>query len=336
MAFALRLLCCLSVGIMQPPLLLCAVATITLRNNKARMPKRLLQNIRTVIHNVADLNRSKQAWADITGFSIIDEGTLPESLCAAWNAPAAAGSPYVLFATGNKEPFHLRLVETGNTLPFGSPMHYGWMANELLAEDVDELTPRLHDSEFTVIGGPHDLFPRAKAPRAVQTTGPDGELVYFTRIIAGGTVNALKPAESYVDRSFNLIAAGPDIELMRQFYEDTLGQRMNAPIVFRIPYLAAACGVTPDTPFHIQVAKIGTRRSIIELDQLPGNASPRPQGDGELPPGIAMVGFNVSDLDALPVAPRAAPAAVDCAPYNGARVAVIEGPAGEWLELIEE
>ena len=51
-----------------------------------------------------------------------------------------------------------------------------------------------------------------------------------------------------------------------------------------------------------------------------------------------MVSFTVRDLGEvarlLPL--RAAPRAIDCIGYGGRRVAVIEGPVGEWLELIED
>ncbi len=48
-----------------------------------------------------------------------------------------------------------------------------------------------------------------------------------------------------------------------------------------------------------------------------------------------MVSFAVECLDDIPVEFRAAPKAVPDQPYQGRRAAVIEGPAGEWLELIE-
>ena len=40
-------------------------------------------------------------------------------------------------------------------------------------------------------------------------------------------------------------------------------------------------------------------------------------------------------LNELQVELRADPQAIDLAPYNGRKVAVTVGPAGEWLELID-
>ena len=50
---------------------------------------------------------------------------------------------------------------------------------------------------------------------------------------------------------------------------------------------------------------------------------------------MSLVSFLVRDLDRLPVPSRSAARAIEGVPYAGRRVAVIEGSAGEWLELIE-
>jgi len=47
-----------------------------------------------------------------------------------------------------------------------------------------------------------------------------------------------------------------------------------------------------------------------------------------------MVSFTSAPLGELNLDYRAAPRSIDLPPYNGREVAVIEGPAGEWLELI--
>jgi hypothetical protein len=99
---------------------------------------------------------------------------------------------------------------------------------------------------------------------------------------------------------------------------------------------AEATGAPPDTLFPIAVTTIRPRNCIIELDEYPNTTTARPRGEGQLPGGISMVSFSVADLDSCPVALRAEPVAMDAVPYNGRRVAVIEGPAGEWLELIED
>jgi hypothetical protein len=98
---------------------------------------------------------------------------------------------------------------------------------------------------------------------------------------------------------------------------------------------ALACDAPPDTLFPICVAPVRTRHSILELDEYPDNTQARARERGCLPGGMSMVSFGVKSLDDYPVEFRATPIRIDKAPYNGRRVSVIEGPAGEWLELIE-
>jgi hypothetical protein len=74
---------------------------------------------------------------------------------------------------------------------------------------------------------------------------------------------------------------------------------------------------------------------VLELDEYPSETIPRPCREGDLPPGIAMVSFVTRDLD-IPLPWRSAPRPLPGAPYSGRRAGVIRGPAGEWIELIEE
>jgi len=295
----------------------------------------MLRHVNMVTYCIADLDQVVSAWTEWMDFSVIERGEISATLGDIWDAPAMAGMRYTILQPASGTEVYLRYIETGENLPFGAPMYCGWTANEFLAEDVDELARHLDGSPFKLIGGPNDLFPRAKAPRAIQVIGPAGELVYFTRMLPGGTVNALKGAKSFVDRTFNVISAGHDIEAMRRFYQETLHQKMNAPISMYIPYLAEACGAPGDTVFHIQVAKIRVRRSIVELDQFPANVPMRPRAAGQLPPGLSMVSFYVDSLDDLPLEFRAPPQAVGGPVYGDARTAVAVGAAGEWLELLE-
>jgi len=306
-----------------------------IHKRKRKEMRGLLRHINMTTYCVADLDTVVDAWVQWMDFRVVESGEVTADLCAVWDTPAMQGMRYAILQPASGTEVYLRYIETGENLPFGAPMYCGWTANEFLAEDVDELARKLEGSPFKLIGGPNDLFPRAKAPRAIQAIGPSGELVYFTRMLPGGTVNALKGAKSFVDRTFNVISAGHNIEAMRHFYHDLLHQKMNAPISMYIPYLAEACGVPGDTIFHIQVAKIRVRRSIVELDQFPASVAARPRTAGQLPPGFSMVSFYVDNLDNLPVELRAAPKAIESKVYGGCRSAVAIGAAGEWLELIE-
>jgi hypothetical protein len=68
---------------------------------------------------------------------------------------------------------------------------------------------------------------------------------------------------------------------------------------------------------------------------MPAAVVPRPCDPGQLPPGIAMVSFEIDGLpDALPSALGPAQS-VPGLPYGGRRSRTCVGAAGELIELID-
>ena len=102
----------------------------------------------------------------------------------------------------------------------------------------------------------------------------------------------------------------------------------------RMTVLNKANGLDIETTHPISSARIPGGVSI-EIDGYPATATPRPTRKGELPPAIAMVGFEIDSLDHLKVPFLAKPRAIAGKPYSGRRVAVVRGGAGELIELIE-
>jgi len=300
------------------------------------MARRALRFLTAITYCVEDLATAESAWRDHLAFRTVDRGELGADQCAAWNTPAAIGQKYCLMEPASGEPVYLRFIETGESYPFGPPGRFGWCASEFLVRDPDALARRLADSPFRRLAGPADLFPRPKAPRAMQMIGPSGEIVYFTRILPGGSQYGLKGAKSDVDRAFIVPVGGPSMAAMREFYGAVLGLRTMDPMAFINPIMAHICGVPPRTVFPTAIAPIPGRRFLVELDELPDGATPRPRRTGHLPPGMAMVSFLTEDLDAIAPEFRAAPVVLEHPPYSGRRTAVITGPAGEWLELIDD
>ncbi|MBT8444257.1 MAG: VOC family protein [Gammaproteobacteria bacterium] len=300
------------------------------------MASRVLKFLTAVTYSVADLITTETAWRDHLGFRTVDSGTIADELSEAWGAPASARQPYCLMQPESGAEVYLRFVETGEPYPFGPPGHFGWCATEFLVRDPDALARRLEHSPFRRIAGPGDLFPRPRAPRAMQVLGPGDEIVYFTRILPGGSQYGMKGAQSDVDRPFIVPVGGPSLEAMQAFYCDTLGLRRLEPLAFINPIIAQTCGAPPSTIIPTAIAPLPGRRFLLEMDELPPTAVRRPRRDGHLPPGMAMVSFLTDDLDTFEAEFRSTPAPLQGAPYDGRRVAVITGPAGEWLELIED
>lgn len=299
---------------------------------------RLLREIEIVTHCVEKLETAESAWASVLGYATVERGRLGADLCAAWQAPAARGERYCLMQPASAEAVYLRFIETGER-GHAPPATWGWTATELLVTDPDDLALRLRGTGFRHLGGPGDLYARPNAPRAMQVLGPSGELIYFTRLLPGGSRYGLKQARSYVDRPFIVTVGSPPGTRTHDFYGELLGHRILERVPFVNPILAALCSAPPDTLFPTAVASIPGRRFLVELDEFPAQVGPRPLQPGRLPQGMAMVSFTVRSiddfLDRTRLAPRAAARALDGLPYQGRRALVIEGAVGEWLELIE-
>ena len=299
-----------------------------------RHMKRLTE-VRIVTHCVADLDAEIETWSRYLDYQLAGRGQLPAALCAAWDAKAETGREYAVMAPASGAKVYIRFIETGSRPGYWPPVTWGWNATEILVQDPDALAVELNGSPIRRFGGPMDLTRGPKAPRAMQTLGPSGAMLYFARLLPGGSRYGLHGARTKVDRIFNVILGGPSLDQLRSFYSDQLGMRVGEPMGFVGTLAAEACNAPPDTEFPICVAPVRARNSILELDEYPENSTPRPRAEGHIPGGMSMVAFDTPSLDEFPVPLRTEPLAIEAFPYHGRRVAVSEGPAGEWLELIE-
>ena len=297
-------------------------------------PFRALRRIEIVTHCVPVLDDCVRAYRDLLGFRVVDEGPVPKILCEAWDTPAMEGLPSAVLQPASGAEVYLRFIETGNTSGYWPPVTQGWIATEMLTTHPDELTEQLEGTAFRRIGGPADLYPGPKSARAMQTAGPAGELMYFTRILPGGSRFGLKGARSYVDRPFIMVVGCDSMEKLTKFYGDQLSQRVVESAPFKIDQMSRVLGAEPGTTYPVSLAVIPGRQFLLELEELPAHLQRRHRPEGQLPEGLAMVSFGSADHDSLDLEFRAPPRPVGLAPYNGRPVAVAEGPAGEWLELV--
>ncbi len=245
------------------------------------------------------------------------------------------GMPYALLQPASGAQVYLRFIETGNAGGYWPPVTQGWIATEILTEDPDAVLRKLQGTRFKRIGGPADLYPSPKSARALQTSGPAGELMYFTRILPGGSRFGLHGAKCFVDRPFIMVVGGTSLADIESFYGAVLGLRIWEQEPFRITQMSRVLQLSPETAYPISIARIPGRSFLLELEELPPYIKRRRVPSGELPEGLAMVSFASAPLSELTLDYRASPRAIDLPPYRGRKLAVIEGPAGECLELID-
>lgn len=293
----------------------------------------MLTEIVAVTLSVPDLVAAQAAYVDALGYRVADRGALSAALAEGWGAPRAAGRPQALLQPASGARTFLRLVESRAVPGFEAMKTHGWNSNEILVQDPDALASRFTGSPFRVVGEPRPLSTNPHV-RAMQAIGPAGELNYFTRIPASGSVFIKTQAASFVDRTFIVVLGGPSMAAMQAFYRDTLGAPVTDAVGAKINVLQDAWGLPASLETPLALVNFSTGFAI-ELDEYPSLARPRPRHDGDLPPGMAMVSFAVRSLDARALPWAVPPASRSDQPYDGRRAGMLLGAAGEWIELVE-
>ena len=294
----------------------------------------MLKTILMVTIMASDLATVERAWRDEMSYRAVDQGALPPALAASWAAPALAGRPYLIMQPASGESVWLRFIEEPSSRDYQPMKTEGWNAVEILVQDPDGLAEALAGSRrFKVVGPPRYLTDQQNI-KAMQVLGPAGELIYFTDVGSPQKSGfGLQPARTWVDRVFIMVVGARDLSALRDFYSAALGMATTAPVPYRIGVLSRAYGLPDETLHKLSIAQLSDR-FLIELDEYPAAARPARPPAGSLPPGIAMVTFEVDEW--RPDLPwLAAPGPRAGFPYGGRRVGVLRGAAGEYIELVE-
>ena len=281
--------------------------------------------IRCVTFTAPDLAAVQDCYTRYLGYRVIERGHLPETLAAAWDAPAAAGKPMLTLAPHAGDNFFFRVIAAdavSDFTPFGS---FGWNAAEIMVRNVDALAERLQGSPFRIIGEPQDLS-FSEDIRAMQVLGPGQELLYLTefkRPVPGLDVPA---ARCDVDRTFIVILGGASLGDLQDFYAQRFGVPRAPAVESRVKGMSAAFGLSPEHRHPIAALPLAGQ-CLIEVDQMPAAAQARSRHSGELPPGIAVVSF-----DSLVAGDQTV--AVSGPLYPALRAGIMRGAAAELIELI--
>lgn len=293
----------------------------------------MLTGILTVTLAVPDLVAMERAYVDTLGFSVEARGVVSRQLARAWQAVAVEGREWLLLRPAGGSDVFLRIIHQPSAAGYRAMRSWGWNSNEILIQDPVAVRGRLEDSPFKVIGEPRGLSLNPEVI-AMQAIGPAGELVYLTRIPPGRSLFNLGTAQAAVDRTFIVVLGGPDIGAMRNFYARQLGMPVTEPAPSTISVLAGEWGLESERQFPLAIVRFPAD-FLIEIDEYPAGAGPRTVQPGELPPGIAMVTFTVTDLGRISALEHPGPARHPEAPYSGRRAAMLRGMAGEFIELVE-
>ena len=295
----------------------------------------MLKSIVMVTMLVTNLNAVEEAYDSYLGYQVVEEGQIDRSLGSVWGARGMNKHPYVIMQPKSGEEVYLRFIEDKSMTNYRPMGTHGWNSTEILVEDPDALAVQLSNSSFNIIGQPYDLYPTPDAPRAMQVLGPSNEIIYLTRIIPGGSGFNLGSAQSYVDRVFIMVVGGPSMKALQDFYSQKLNMPVTEASDWTIGVISRLNDLPEDTIYPLALVSF-EKDFLIELDEYPSVVVPRKRAVNHLPSSTSVVSFLVDSLDNFDIKWRRPPQSIQNFPYNGRKVGVTIGPAGEWIELIEE
>ena len=247
--------------------------------------------IRGVTYTVPDLQAVEAAYVGELGYRVLQRGVVGAQMAASLQAPAEAGRPLLTLGPASGEAARLRFIESPAATGWRALTTFGWNATEFVVQDVDALADRLNSGAFEIIGPPKGLT-RFPMIRAMQAIGPAGECCYFTEVGPGSGLD-LAPALSFVGRVFIVVAAGPDADALLTSYA-RFDNETDAPVATPVRVISDAHGLPAETLHRHGLIRLGGG-ALIELDAYPSSARPRRCGQGELPPGMAAVSFEVEE-----------------------------------------
>ena len=257
--------------------------------------------------------------------NVLESGALPATLAEQWGCGSLAGARFWLLGN-NQGRAWLRIIEDPAAQTAPPVQNSGWMALEILVEDVDSLAAALQGSHFEILRPPANLE-LSEDIRATQVLGPAGELLYLTQVKAEVPPFQLPRADCPVDHLFIPVLASGDRDTSLQDYE-ALARHKGMSFETRVTVLNQLRGYPMEQRHPLATLQLADA-TLIEIDQL-RDLEPAATGLDSLGGGIAMVTFEIDRLPQhLPFERH------EAAPYCGRRSCVLRGSAGERIELVE-
>ena len=296
----------------------------------------MLKSIMMVTMLVTNLNVTEEAYDEYLDYELVSQGVVDESIAEVLGTEGMVGTQYIVMQPGSGEPVYLRFIEEEDKMNYRPMGTHGWNSTEILVQNPDQLAAELESSPFEIIGMPYDLYPTPDAPRAMQVLGPSEEVLYLTRIIPEGSGFNLGSAQSYVDRVFIMVLGGPSMEALQDYYRTSFGMPVTEASDWTIGVLSRMNDLPDDSVFPLALVEF-EENFLIELDEWNNGDTfeSREVKEGHLPPSTSMVSFSTNSIDEIKVEWKHEPQSIDAFPYNGSKVGVTVGIAGEWIEIIE-
>ncbi|EED34048.1 conserved hypothetical protein [gamma proteobacterium NOR5-3] len=221
----------------------------------------------------ADLEAASSAYCDWLFQSVTRRFTLDEDSARAIGYPGLAGAAAAGLANRRGSEW-LLIIEAPDATPRNPLNTHGWLAQEILVEDVDSLVASLSDSPFDVLRPPADLDVSDRI-RASQVRGPAGEILYLTELKGPVPPFDLPRCDAPVDHLFIPVLSTPDREASLGDYQ-VLGASEGMRFDTRISVVNQELGLPLEQRHPVATLQL-KGPALIEIDHISA-ATPAPSG----------------------------------------------------------
>jgi catechol 2,3-dioxygenase-like lactoylglutathione lyase family enzyme len=271
------------------------------------------------------------------------------SLAALWGVDPAAHNRAVVMGAADADRGCLRLVSTDigeyHHALHGGQAPAGPLGFEFLSRDVDEAVSRMRGFGFEVIGGPLD-FDNGPAgggfARAARVVAPGGYTLLINTIKRVPAPRVLPRTDLLVGGAWNVIVSAICRAAVERFYGQTLGMKVLLDGVLDQDSIRKTNRFPPGWAFEMLVYSAGAPMQMIENEIHPADHLYVPaRAANRLLRGNAVVTLLVESLEPLIARVETAglslrgPVRLEALPYDGRRVAALDGPNGEMIEFVE-
>jgi hypothetical protein len=219
----------------------------------------------------ADLNASVGAYCDWLFQTVTSRFTLDDASARAIGYPELAGTAAASLANHRGRQW-LLMLEAPDATPRNPLSTHGWLAQEILVDNVDGLIESLADSPFTVLRPPADLDVSDRI-RASQVRGPAGEILYLTQVKGPVAPFDLPLCEAEVDHLFIPVLSTPDRDASLDDYA-ALGASEGLRFDTRISVVNQELGLPLEQRHPVATLQL-RGPALIEIDHISA-ATPAP------------------------------------------------------------
>ncbi|MEM8942961.1 MAG: VOC family protein [Pseudomonadota bacterium] len=227
-------------------------------------PRPLLGPIHCAILITRHLGATVAAYEQHLGLHLTRRHAIDPQAAAALGHPELSGCPAVMLAGGSGREW-LLAIEYDNAVERNALRSHGWLAMEVLVDDVDELANSLDGSPFEVLRPPADLDVSDRI-RACQARGPSGEILYLTQVKGPVTPFELPTCSARVDHLFIAVLSTAHRDRSMEQFEALAG---NEGLRFetKITVVNQALGLPMEERHPVGTVQLQSA-SLIEIDEI--------------------------------------------------------------------